>query len=126
MAERDPPGSERYPRRERKGELPAFHPAARFPNEQAAGDAYEQAQEALYTGPPNDLSSFRLILNQAWCVTVIGPEPPAELHEQIAAILATGEPRDLPEELLRALGERRGRAIRHAPWTERHYRRPTE
>ena len=122
MAEQDHPRGEHYPRPERKRELPTFHQTARFSGEAPAGRAYEQAQEALYTGPPNDLSTYRIILNQAWYVTVIGDHPPRELRDQLRTILTTGEPATLPDELLRSLHERRRQAIRRGPWTERHYR----
>jgi len=122
MPERDRPGGEHYQRRERRGDLPAFHETARFSGEEPAGQAYERAQEALYSGPPNDLSAFRLILNQAWHVTVIGQLPPTALSEQLDAILSTGEPATLPDELLRTLQERQRQAIRRGPWTELHFR----
>ena len=122
MAERDHPGGEHYQRRERRGDLPAFHQTARFSGEEPASHAYERAQETLYSCPPNDLSAFRLILDQAWHVTVIGQLPTAALRQQLDAIFGTGEPATLPDELLRALQERRRQAIRRGPWTERHFR----
>lgn len=122
MAERDQLRGDHYQRRERRGDLPAFHETARFSGEEPAGQAYEQAQEALYSGPANDLSTYRLILDQAWHVTVIGDPPPMGLREQLDTILSTGEPATLPDELLRTLQERRRQAIRRGPWTERHVR----
>jgi hypothetical protein len=37
--------------------------AARFSSEQDASTAYEQAQAAIFRGPPNDLSTYRLTLD---------------------------------------------------------------
>ncbi len=54
--------------------------AAYFANEHIAGHAYNQAQEAIYTGPPNDLSTYRLMLEERWHVAVLGELPPAELE----------------------------------------------
>jgi hypothetical protein len=123
MAEQHRPRGEHYPPRERKDDLPAFHRSARFTGESPAGLAYQQAQEALYSGPPNDLSTFRLLLNDAWYVAVLGQEPPQSLHDQLTTLLASGEPADLPPALWQALNLRRKQAIRQAPWVERHYRR---
>lgn len=117
--------------RARRWVLPATFPSRRpaavsrgqpLPGEEPAGHAYEAAQEALYSGPPNDLSAYRLIVNTLWHVALVGFLPPPALHNTLAAILAQGEPAELPNEVWRALNERRRQAIRHAPWTERHYR----
>jgi hypothetical protein len=122
MTERNRPGGEYYHRRERRGELPPYHQSARFAGEQPAGAAYEQLQEAIFSGPPNDLSAFRLIVNQDWHVAVLGLTPPDQLRRTLDQVLASGEPVDLPPEILQALAERRRQQIRHGSWIERHYR----
>jgi hypothetical protein len=116
------PGGEFYPRRERRGDPPAYQRAARFSSEQDAGIAYERSQEAVYLGAPNDLSTYRLIVNHEWYVTILGQQPPPELQEQIEGILALGEPTDLPEEVMTALAARRAASIRQGSWVERHHR----
>jgi hypothetical protein len=120
MAERGRSGGEYYHRRERKGEIPPYHHAARFSGEEPAGQAYEAAQEAIYTGPPNDLSVFRLIVQQVWHVTVLGQAPSEEIRLQLENILSAGQPTDLPEPILRNLSERRRQRIRRGPWIENH------
>jgi len=122
MAERDHPGGERFIRRERKDEPPPYLRAARFPGEQPAGQAYKQAQEAIYSGPRNDLSAYRLILNQVYHLAVLGQTPPAELQRKLEGILATGEPAELPPDVLKALADRRRQSLQHGQWVERHFR----
>jgi len=122
MTERDQSGGEYYQRRERRGEPPPYHRAARFSGEHPAGQAYEQAQEALYNGPPNDLSVYRLVLAQVYHVAVLGQTPPDELKQRLETILAAGESAELPTEILHALAERRRQSIRHGNWVERHFR----
>jgi hypothetical protein len=122
MTERNRPGGEYYHRRERRGEPPPYHQAARFAGEQPAGEAYNALQDAIFRDPHNDLSAFRLILNQVWHVAVLGLTPPDQLRQQIDQVLATGEPAELPSEVLQALAERRRQSIRHASWVERHFR----
>jgi hypothetical protein len=122
MAERGRPGGEYYHRRERRGELPAYYRSARFAGEQPAGQAYEQAQEAIYSGSPNDLSVYRLILHQVWHVSVLGQTPPENLRHRLETILSAGEAAELPSDILQALQDRRVQSIRRAPWSERHFR----
>src|SRR5690242_15677519 len=72
--------------------------AARFAGEQPAREAYVQARAAIFTGPPNDLSAYRLQLDRVFHVAVVGSRPPAELDERILAILRAGEPTTLPDD----------------------------
>ena len=126
---------EREPRRQKgrtpppaeTGRNPEHEPqeylhAAYFANEHIAGHAYNQAQEAIYTGPPNDVSAYRLILEERWHVAVLGEPPPEDLDQQLQAILGQGVPATLPEEILDYLKQRRAEAIKHGSWVEGHYR----
>jgi len=122
MSEHERPSGEHYPRRERRGELPPYLRSARFTGEQPAGQAYERAQEAIYTGPPNDLSLYRLSLDQVYHLAVLGQTPPEPLKRQLESILSVGEYAELPKAILEALAERRRQSIKVAPWVERHYR----
>ena len=120
------PGGPRPPGEGRpspEGELPRYHQAARFGGEEPAGIAYFAAQEAVagHAGDV-DLSAYRFQLDRVYHVVVLGDPPPTALHDQLRAILATGEPAQLPEEVLKLLHTRRRRATRAAPWVEGHYR----
>src|SRR3712207_17101 len=95
---------------------------ARFAGERPAGQAYFQLQDTIYTAEPNDLSVYRLRLRQEWHVAVLGEPPPPELDERLSAVLAAGEPVTLPADVVAALTQRRAQAIRHAPWTDQHFR----
>ena len=53
---------------------------------------------------------------------MLGQVPPAPLDEQLTAILASGEPAELPTEVLQALSERRRQLSRRGMWSEAHYR----
>ena len=96
--------------------------AAYFANEHIAGHAYEQAQEAIYTGPPNEVSAYRLILEERWHVACLGEPPPEDLDQKLQAILDQGVPATLPEEILDYLKQRRAEAIKRGQWVEGHYR----
>ena len=99
-----------------------YHRTGRFADEPSAGLAYTAAQDAIFSGPPNDLSAYRFQFNRVYHVAVLGEPPPADLDQQLAAILATGEPAQLPHEVLTALVERRRQMSRRGGWTEGHYR----
>ena len=111
---------EESPQQER--EPAPYERAARFGDERTASRAYTAAQRAIFIGPPNDLSTYRLQLNRIWHVAVLGEPPPAVLARELDSILAAGNPATLPAAVLAALWERRLQAIRRAPWSERHYR----
>ncbi len=104
--------------------FPCYHQAARFAGEELADAAYFAAQEAIYARAGEiDLSAYRFQLNRVYHVAVLGERPPAVLDEQLTAILTSGEPADLPADVLRALSERRRQATRHGgSWSEGHYR----
>ena len=83
--------------------------------------AYFAAQEAIFQ-TPCELSTYRIVLNGVWHVSVVGDEPPEELQAQLERALRAGDPVELPDDVLRALAER-GKAERTKRlWTERHYR----
>ena len=117
--ERDP-GAPKPERREH--DVPSYLRAARFAGERPAGTVYFGLQDAIASGPPNDLSVYRMQVARVYHVAVHGEPPPAELDHQITTILAAGEPADLPAEVVQALAQRRRQAIRRSSWTERHYR----
>jgi hypothetical protein len=103
--------------------LPGYHQAARFPGEEPAGAAYFAAQEAVAAHAGDvDLSAYRFQLDRVYHVVVLGDPPPAELHDELRAILAAGDPAQLPEDVLKLLNARRAEATRAAPWVEGHYR----
>ena len=119
--ERDRGGPEEPPRREQEP-IP-YQRAARFAGEHPAGRAYTQAQRVIYEAPqPIDVSVYRLQLNRLWHVAALGLVPPAPVLQALEEILATGEPAELPQEVWRALAERRAQQIRRGPWTEGHHR----
>src|SRR5688500_15910667 len=105
-----PPDPEHQPAPE--PEPGPYERASRFTGEQPAGAAYFAAQQAIFDGPPNDLSAYRLQLNRVYHVAVLGQTPPEELDQQLTAILSAGEPTELPTEVLQTLLDRRAQAIR--------------
>ncbi len=106
-----------------EGEQPPYHHAARYPGERPARQAYNKAQGTIYRYEPDcDLSAYRLQINHAWHVAVVGSPPPADLDERLRTILATGEITTLPPELLTMLQKRRAEATQLGPWVEGHYR----
>ena len=119
--ERGPGGPPEQPQRPEAEPVP-YHRTARFADEPSAGVAYGAAQRAIFEGPPNDLSAYRFQLNRIYHVAVLGQPPPADLDEQLTAILASGEPAELPTDVLTALSERRRQMSRRGTWTEGHYR----
>lgn len=99
-----------------------YHRVARFGDEQVASRAYRHAQDAVFQGPPSDLSVYRFLLDQVSHVAVLGELPPTDLDAQLTAILAAGEPATLPHEVLSALAQRRQQLSRPGTWLEGHYR----
>ena len=99
-----------------------YRRAASFSGEHTAGLAYDQVQEAMYNGPPNDLSAYRFQLNDIYHVAVLGEPPPDELDKQLEAILDTGMSAQLPKEILDYLIQRRTEMSKHGSWVEGHYR----
>ena len=108
-----------------EAERPPYLKAARFHGERPAGAVYSQLEAAIFRSDC-DLSCFRLQLNRAWHVAVLGLPPPHDVAERIDALLSSGEPADLPPEVTNELRRRRARSVASgALWMERHYR-PTE
>jgi hypothetical protein len=110
----DPPAPE--------SERPPYLRAARFADEPRSRRAYDHAQQALYATPQSDVSVYRLQLNRVWHLAALGELPPAELANQLAAILAAGEPATLPPNAITFLMQRRAQATRLGRWVERHQR----
>ena len=96
--------------------------AARFASEPPAGQAYVALQQAIFTAAPNDLSAYRFQLDGVYHVAVVGVRPPPALEERLTAILAAGEPTELPPAVQQALLARRAQVTPHGPWWEGHYR----
>lgn len=116
------PEQEHQPEGNQEQEPIPYYKASRFNAERLARRAYFQAQETLFKNPDCDLSAYRLLLQQIRHVVVLGEPPPEDLEQKLQTILSTGEPVDLPPEILKLLAERRAEATKQAPWVERHYR----
>ncbi|PLS80171.1 MAG: hypothetical protein CYG59_09425 [Chloroflexi bacterium] len=67
-------------------------------------------------------SSYRFQLEQVYHVTVLGERPHTKLERRLERILASGEPVELPEDILDQLWKRRELARQINPWVEGHYR----
>jgi hypothetical protein len=106
----------------REQEPVPYYKVARFRGERPAGQAYAQAQAAIFRAEDCDLSAYRMQINRVWHVTVLGQSPPQELDERLTRILARGEPATLPDDVLRLLQERRAQAAKQGLWVERHHR----
>jgi hypothetical protein len=99
-----------------------YHRAARLRGKRPAGEAYVQAQDAIYGTPVCDLSVYRFHINRIWHVAALGELPPEDLAQKLQEILSTGEATALPPQVLKLLIERRNQAMREGPYVERHYR----
>ena len=119
--EHQPGGQSEQPLRPEQEPTP-YYRAARFSNEQVAGQAYFAVQDAIFTAEDCDLSAYRLQLNRVSHVAVLGEPPPEELDQTLAALLAAGEATALPAEVVKLLVERRRQATRDSAWREGHYR----
>jgi hypothetical protein len=97
-----------------------YYQASRFASEADAGQTYFKAPDALLHGPPNDLSAYRLQLDQIWHVAVVGAQPPRALDRRLRRILAAGDPTTLPPGVLELLHQRRARSTQLGPWVEKH------
>lgn len=102
-------------------EPPHYLRVARFRGEQPAGRAYLAAQEAIFEAQC-DLSVYRLLLDRAWHVVILGDPPQKELEQKLQTLLYSGEPASLPAEIVKLLQQRRAEATRLAPWVEGHLR----
>lgn len=120
-SEREPhfSGRDHEPRHEE--DPVSYQRAARFGEDRLAARVYSRAQDAIHD-TPCDLSVYRLLIDRVSHVAVVGTPPPAELDQELAMILAPGEPANLPAQVLALLSERRRQAGRLGPWVERHHR----
>ena len=100
---------------------PEYYQAASYADEVCAGEAYAQAQEALFV-TNFELSAYRFRLDQVSYVAVLGDTPTVEFEQTLQAILSTGEPTTLPADILKLLNRRRIQARQLGSWVERHYR----
>lgn len=96
--------------------------SARFGDEETSEKAYLAAQESI-AKTKCELSVFRLIIDDAWHVAVIGDSGPPELILYVESILTTGELVELPTPVVAMLKDRRAKSIKVGPWVEGHYRR---
>src|SRR3954470_24525406 len=80
--------------------------ASRFSTARRAGHVYERLQDAVFTGPPNDLSVYRIQLNQVYHVAVLGLPPPESLERRLTRLLRQGAPVTLPPDVLGTLFQR--------------------
>jgi hypothetical protein len=103
-----------------------YYQAARFKNKTAAGVVYDAVQELIYNDVDCDLSAYRLKLNTAWHVIVIGEKPSDKLHVNIEAQLTNGTLVTLDSDVLHELLTRRVEAIQLGSWVEGHYQSPEE
>ncbi len=111
------------PQSQPENEPSPWYRAARYETEPPSERAYFQAQETIFQSE-DDLSAYRLMLEQIYHVAVLGgPPTEAALQERIEHILyAEGTPTQLPDDVLTALSERRQQAQQIGPWVEGHYR----
>jgi hypothetical protein len=114
------PGKEFEPSREVQPQSPYVR-AARFVTDEPALAAYTEAQEIIFSAEC-DLSAYRIRYLNVPHVVVLGQTPPAEIGERIDRLLTTGEPANLPQDIVKTLAQRRVLAKRLGPWVEGHYR----
>ncbi len=107
--------------RKEREQLP-YALVARFQDEQPAMQTYAQAQELIFGDERADLSVYRFLLDQVSHVAAVGEPPPEEIDQELQEIFSLGEPTALPEEVLKALQQRRNQMKQHGSWVEGHYR----
>ena len=83
--------------------------------------AYARTQEIIFSADC-DLSTYRIRYEDVPHVVVLGLTPPENIDRQIGQTLASGEPSQLPADILQTLDRRRRQANRLGPWVEGHYR----
>lgn len=77
----------------------------------------------MFNDEASNLSAYRLQLNKAWHVAVIGEQPSPETDAALAEILSEGQLVELPSQALRFLEARRRQTITTGTvWMEGHYR----
>jgi hypothetical protein len=110
MSERERRGDPDRHQHEKQNEhlLPAYHQAARYPDEASSAASYDQTKRAIYE-TPCDLATYRLVLmpDNLWHVVVLGDVLPDELHQRLTDSLTTGELVAVPNDLLIALNQHR-------------------
>ena len=113
-----------------KEEQTPYYQAARYPNKNSAGKAYNPIQAIIFE-EDCDLSVYRFFeqKERKWYVVVLGEEPLPQLHQRLETILFSltrGERVTLDNETLAALLLRRAQQIQIGPWVERHYHLPDQ
>jgi hypothetical protein len=106
-----------------------YYQAARFPNQQKAGEVYFPLQQMIFEARELcDLSVYRFKFKgeHVWHVVVVGVKPPIALHERIEAALTRGVLVSLKKDVLDYLSNRRIQASQIGPWVEVHYDNPEE
>lgn len=107
----------------REQEIAPYSQTARYPADEPARRAYQATQDTIHDERARcDLSTYRFLLDRVWHVAVLGSPPPEPVDLRLRAILSSGEPVELPREVLGALTARREQARRFGPWVERHER----
>lgn len=108
--------------------LPAYHHAARYPDEQTSEQPYDQAKAAI-RDVPTSVSAYRMLSphDTLWYVAVLGDTPPEETRRRISEALSTGEQTTLPTDVLIVLNLRRiGQSMtpqaQQTGWVERSMR----
>src|SRR5205823_13351108 len=103
-----------------KEELTPYSLAARYPNKNSAGKAYDPIQAIIFE-EDCDLSAYRFFEQneRKWYVVVSGEEPSPPLHQRLETILFTltkGERVTLDSQTLAALLARRAQQTQFGPW----------
>ena len=99
-----------------------YHLAAWFTEEQAAGAAYSQVQDLIFSAPDCEVSAYRFHIKGVWDVAVVGVSPDEELGQELAITLAPGTHILLDAEILNFLQHRRETEGNQGTWVERHHR----
>jgi hypothetical protein len=113
-------GKELQPGRETQPRDPYFR-AARYVADGPAFAAYSLAQDLIFSNSC-DLSAYRIRYRDVPHVVLLGGMPEPEIDQKIGQILETGEPADLPQDIMKTLSQRRAQARQIGPWVEGHYR----
>ena len=91
-----------------------YHRAARFDGEDAAWHAYlRSCLDVAVSRPETDISVYRMEIGELigpvalvdWYVALIGEQPDGTLERYLETNLATGQPMQLPEEVVEMLEE---------------------
>src|SRR5206468_2814955 len=98
---------------------PPYYRASRFSSEELSSAAYEQIRKAVFRDRRLDLSVFRILLDAAAHVAVLGAAPPDRLERRLERVLARGEQVSLPADVLEVLWQRREEARQKGYWVER-------